>query len=228
MDNQTEEIAIKSKKIKKIINDGEKDLIILDDISFSLKQGKSLAILGPSGCGKSTLLGIIAGLDLPTSGSVFWFNEEISELNEEERAFRRNGELGFVFQSFQLINHLTALENVMLPLELAGYNNAKDIAIEFLDKVKLIDRIKHFPNTMSGGEQQRVALARAFSIKPKLLFVDEPTGSLDHKNGELIKNLLFELQTLNKTTLLIVTHDNDLAGRCNDQLNIISGKLVNQ
>ena len=228
MSTNNEEIAIRSKKITKVVNDGFKDLIILDEISFSLKHGKSLAILGPSGCGKSTLLGIIAGLDIPTTGSVFWFNEEISKLNEEERALRRNGKLGFVFQSFQLINHLTALENVMLPLELAGLNNAKDTAIEFLEKVKLIDRIKHFPSTMSGGEQQRVALARAFSVNPKLLFVDEPTGSLDHNNGGLIKDLLFDLQSFNKTTLLVVTHDNDLAFRCNDQLKIISGKLVNK
>ena len=183
--------ALKADNISKIINDGVHKLNILEKISLELRQASSLALLGPSGCGKSTLLGILAGLDLPTHGSVFWFGEDISCLNEEDRAKKRNGKLGFVFQSFQLVNHLTALENVMLPLELARVGEAREIATEYLIKVKLENRINHFPKTLSGGEQQRVALARAFSIKPIFLFADEPTGSLDNFNGMLVKDLLF-------------------------------------
>ena len=155
----------------------------------------------------------------------FWFGEDISCLNEEDRAKKRNGKLGFVFQSFQLVNHLTALENVMLPLELARVGEAREIATEYLIKVKLENRINHFPKTLSGGEQQRVALARAFSIKPIFLFADEPTGSLDNFNGMLVKDLLFELQESNGTTLVIVTHDSSLAGLCRKSVKMLAGRI---
>ncbi len=218
---------IEAKNISKTVPNGLESLSILSDINLSVDPGNSLAILGPSGCGKSTLLGILAGLDVPSSGDVIWSSRVISSLDEEQRADLRKGYLGFVFQSFQLLPHLNALENILLPLELIGKSGAKEVAIEMLKLVDLFDRAEHFPKTLSGGEQQRVALARAFAIKPKLLFADEPTGSLDHANGEIIKKLLFDFQRSSGTTLIIVTHDPILADMCNYQLYLRSGKVLN-
>lgn len=193
---------------------------------MSLEAGGSLAILGASGSGKSTLLGILAGLDTPTSGEVFWFGERIDQLAEDARAARRNGALGFVFQSFQLLGHLNALENVMLPLELAGAQDAVKRAADMLDQVGMGQRKSHFPKTLSGGEQQRVALARAFVTQPKLIFADEPTGSLDAANGELITELLFDLRARHGTTVVLVTHAAELAQRCDHVLRLAGGRTV--
>lgn len=193
---------------------------------MSLEAGGSLAILGASGSGKSTLLGILAGLDTPTSGEVFWFGERIDQLAEDARAARRNGALGFVFQSFQLLGHLNAIENVMLPLELAGAQDAAKRAADMLDQVGMGQRKTHFPKTLSGGEQQRVALARAFVTQPKLIFADEPTGSLDAANGELITELLFDLRARHGTTVVLVTHAAELAQRCDHILRLAGGRTV--
>lgn len=173
-----------------------------------------MAITGPSGSGKSTLLGLLAGLDVPSSGQIFLDNELFSELSEDDRAVRRGRTCAFVFQHFHLVNDLNAMENVMLPLELQGLRDARKQAEKWLDRVGLSHRMKHFPTTLSGGEQQRVALARAFSVKPRLLFADEPTGSLDHANGKQICDLLFDLNKDADTALVLVTHDEQLADRC--------------
>jgi len=219
-------IAIQANSITKTVTDSAGSLDILKNVSLSVEQGDSMAILGASGSGKSTLLGILAGLDTPTSGQVFWFGDQIDQLNEDQRAARRNGQLGFVFQSFQLLGHLNALENVMLPLELLGAPNAKAQATEMLAQVGMAGRLTHFPRTLSGGEQQRVALARAFVTKPRLLFADEPTGSLDAANGDLISNLLFDLQARHGTTVVLVTHAAELADRCRHVLKLAAGSTV--
>ena len=185
-----------------------------------------MAILGASGSGKSTLLGILAGLDIPSSGAVAWFGDRIDTLSEDDRAARRNGLLGFVFQSFQLLGHLNALENVMLPLELKGAASARQRATDMLAQVGMEKRLGHFPRTLSGGEQQRVALARAFVTEPRLLFADEPTGSLDAANGEVIADLLFDLQRRNRTTVILVTHAPELAERCDHILKLVAGRTV--
>ena len=225
MRNLTKSPFLEAKMINKVVESGSKPLYILSDINLTVDEGKSLAILGPSGCGKSTLLGILAGLDTPSSGDVLWRQKVVSSLNEEERATLRNGFLGFVFQSFHLLPHLNAIENVMLPLELAGINDAEKIAFEMIKSVDLLDRVEHFPKTLSGGEQQRVALARAFAVNPKLLLADEPTGSLDHANGEIVKDLLFDFQQSRGTTLIVVTHDQELAKMCDHRLQLKSGKV---
>jgi len=217
--------ALSVDSISKVVQSGQQKLEILHDISFKLECGKSMAVVGPSGCGKSTLLNIIAGLDVPTDGDVFWNGENISSLNEEKRADLRNGRLGFVFQDFHLIDHLTVLENVMLPLEITFGHGVKKIAKKQLEMVGLMDRINHMPKTLSGGEKQRVALARAFSTEPQFIFADEPTGSLDSANGTVIEELLFKLNETNKTTLVIVTHDKDLASRCDSKLKLRSGRM---
>lgn len=195
------------------------DLIILDDISFSIGQGCSVAITGTSGSGKTTLLSLLAGLDTPSSGNVQLLGHDISQLDEDQRASVRLGNVGFVYQSFHLMNHLTALENVMLPLELDRQldnkiNKPKELATEALKQVGLDQRLQHLPNQLSGGEQQRVALARAFVTQPKVLFADEPTGNLDHQTGKDIIELLFSLQQQYQTTLVLVTHNNKLADQC--------------
>lgn len=218
--------AIEAKHIVKTVTDSTGSIDILRDVSLSVDRGGSLAILGASGSGKSTLLGILAGLDTPTAGEVFWFGERIDWLPEDERARRRNGALGFVFQSFQLLGHLNALENVMLPLELSGASEPRRKAEELLDQVGMSARMSHFPKTLSGGEQQRVALARAFVTEPKLIFADEPTGSLDAANGERISNLLFELQARHGTTVILVTHAPELAARCQQVLRLAAGSTV--
>ncbi|MBU3724455.1 MAG: ATP-binding cassette domain-containing protein [Burkholderiaceae bacterium] len=218
--------AIEARHITKTVTDSTGSIDILRDVSLSVERGGSLAILGASGSGKSTLLGILAGLDTPTSGEVHWFGERIDQLGEDERARRRNGVLGFVFQSFQLLGHLNAVENVMLPLELSGASDPRRRAEDLLDQVGMSARISHFPKTLSGGEQQRVALARAFVTEPKLIFADEPTGSLDAANGEKISNLLFELQARHGTTVILVTHAADLAARCQQVLKLAAGSTV--
>ena len=218
--------AIEAKAISKTVHDSTGSIDILSDVSLSVEAGSSLAILGASGSGKSTLLGILAGLDTPSSGEVWWFGERIDQLAEDARAMRRNGVLGFVFQSFQLLGHLNALENVMLPLELTGAPDAKARAAAMLDQVGMSARAGHFPKTLSGGEQQRVALARAFVTEPRLIFADEPTGSLDAANGERISDLLFDLRARHGTTVVLVTHAPELAQRCDQVLRLAAGRTV--
>ncbi len=200
-------------------------LSILDDIDFTLMPRQSVAITGPSGSGKSTLLGLLAGLDVPTSGKVLLDGEAFSQLDEDGRAVRRGQLCAFVFQHFHLVNDLNALENVMLPLELKGINKPHQEAETWLERVGLSHRLTHFPSTLSGGEQQRVALARAFAVKPQLLFADEPTGSLDHANGKRVIEMLFELNQETGTALVLVTHDEQLAMRCERHLHLDQGRL---
>jgi len=207
-----------------ISSDGS--LTILHDICFDIVQGESIAITGASGSGKSTLLGLLAGLDLPSSGNVTLMGQDLNILNEDGRANLRAKHVSFVFQSFQLLSHLTALENVLLPAQMSGRKDAKNEAIAWLEKVGLEDRLNHFPKTLSGGEQQRVALARAFITKPDILFADEPTGSLDEASGERVIKLLFELNQASKSTLVLVTHDPALASRCQRQLHLQGGRLA--
>ena len=205
--------AIEVTHLGKQVADATGTLTILEDINFTVSAGQSVAITGASGSGKSTLLGLLAGLDLPTAGTVRLGGQSIFELDEDGRAAVRASMVGFVFQSFQLLPNLTALENVMLPLELAG-RDARDSAVAMLDQVGLAHRLDHYPSTLSGGEQQRVSLARAFVMHPALLFADEPTGSLDAVTGERIIDLMFDLHRAQHTTLVLVTHDLALAGRC--------------
>lgn len=200
-------------------------LTLLEQITFDVNAGESVAITGPSGSGKSTLLGLLAGLDVPGSGEILLQGQPFSHLDEDQRAARRGALCGFVFQSFHLVQDLTALENVMLPLELAGRQGARKQAREWLERVGLGARTGHFPSQLSGGEQQRVALARAFVMAPQLLFADEPTGSLDHANGERIANLLFDMNRAAGTALVLVTHDPALAARCDRQLQLEAGRL---
>lgn len=200
-------------------------LTILDDITFCLRAGKSLAITGASGSGKSTLLGLLAGLDTPTSGQVNLLGQSLFALDEDGRAALRAKSIGFVFQSFHLLPNLNALENVMLPLELAG-RDAHATATSLLQQVGLGDRLDHFPATLSGGEQQRVSLARAFAQQPSVLFADEPTGSLDEVTGAKVIDLMFEFQRKHQTTLVLVTHDPQLAARCDRQFVMQGGQLV--
>ncbi len=201
------------------------ELEILRDISFAVGQGEAVAVVGASGSGKSTLLGLLAGLDTPTRGSVWVAGEDFFALDEDARAALRGRLMGFVFQSFQLLPALTALENVMLPLELANAATARDEALEWLDRVGLAKRVKHYPKHLSGGEQQRVALARAFAGRPALLLADEPTGNLDATTGAAIIELMFRLNAEQGTTLVLVTHDDALAGRCGRQLRLAAGRL---
>ncbi|NRF68734.1 ABC transporter ATP-binding protein [Aquincola sp. S2] len=209
------------------VTDSTGTLTILHDIDFTLRPRESTAIVGASGSGKSTLLAIIAGLDLPTAGTVRLAGTDLFTLDEDARAALRARQLGFVFQSFQLLGHLSALENVMLPLELLGRNDARAKASEMLKRVGLGERLAHYPRTLSGGEQQRVALARAFVVEPAVLLADEPTGSLDFATGERVMELMFEMNRESGTTLVLVTHDSGIAGRCDRQLHIEAGRLVN-
>jgi len=201
-------------------------LNILSSIDLLIKSGESIAIVGESGSGKSTLISLLAGLDTPSSGSIHLNGKLLTAMNEDGRADMRNELIGFVFQSFQLLHGLTALENVMLPLELRGDKNAKALASALLHRVGLSHRLSHTPKQLSGGEQQRVALARAFVTRPAILFADEPTGNLDSKTGATIINLLFELNKENKTTLILVTHDHTLAVRCQRTIKLDSGHMV--
>ncbi len=209
------------------VTDSTGTLTILHDIDFTLRPRESTAIVGASGSGKSTLLAIIAGLDLPTQGTVRLAGTDLFALDEDARAATRARQLGFVFQSFQLLGHLSALENVMLPLELLGRGDARSKAAEMLRRVGLGERLNHYPRTLSGGEQQRVALARAFVVEPAVLLADEPTGSLDFATGEKVMELMFEMNRETGTTLVLVTHDRTIAARCDRQLHIEAGRLIN-
>lgn len=209
----------------KQVRNSEIQLTILQDINLDVNAGEAVSIVGASGSGKSTLLGLLAGLDTPTSGKVYLNGEDIFLLNEDERAELRGSMLGFVFQSFQLLPMLTAVENVMLPLELAGANNAHTVALELLERVGLDMRLKHYPKQLSGGEQQRVAIARAYVTSPKLLLADEPTGNLDVATGAQIIDLMFELNRERGATLILVTHDEAISSRCTRQIHLVGGKL---
>jgi putative ABC transport system ATP-binding protein len=213
-------------RLGKTVDNGGEPLTILQDISFSVMPGETMAIVGASGSGKSTLLGLLAGLDVPTSGEIRLDGIALAALDEDARARQRGKLLGFVFQSFQLLPSLTALENVMLPLELAGSKASTVTARDWLKRVGLEHRLKHYPKHLSGGEQQRVALARAFAPSPRLVLADEPTGNLDAATGQQIIDLMFELNTKQGTTLILVTHDEAIAARCGRTLRIHSGRLA--
>jgi putative ABC transport system ATP-binding protein len=212
--------------LRKTYTSGSKNLTVLDAISFSIEAGDTFAIVGPSGSGKTTLLGLCAGLDRSDEGTIRLCGEELGTLNEDERALLRNQKVGFIFQDFQLLSTLTALENVSVPMELQGAPHAAKTAMALLEKVGLGDRHDHYPTQLSGGEQQRVALARAFSNAPDILFADEPTGNLDEETGEKVIKLLFDLNKEMGTTLVIVTHDLDLAHRNNHVLRLKGGKII--
>ncbi|WP_058442658.1 ABC transporter ATP-binding protein [Legionella brunensis] len=218
--------VIRLDKINFIVKSGSYDLVILKEISFAIKKGETVAITGASGSGKTSLLNIMAGLDIPTSGKIFYGEQEISRLDEDERAKLRAKRVGFIFQSFQLLPNLTARENVMLPLEINHYEDAYTVANYWIDKVGLKERAQHYPLQLSGGEQQRVAIARAFAIEPDILFADEPTGNLDKKTGHIVAELLFNLNAQHKTTLVIVTHDENLANRCQFHWRLDDGRLL--
>ena len=219
-------MIIKTRNLTKKVSSAEGELIILNDINLELEKEKSLAVVGPSGSGKSTLLGLLAGLDSPTSGEVFLNNRPLHELNEDQRAKVRKENVAFVFQSFELLPGLTALENVMLPSELNRDKDAETRASEYLTRVGLGKRLKHYPRQLSGGEQQRVAIARAFACKAKVLFVDEPTGNLDNKTGTKISELLFEVNEESSNALVVVTHDTNLASKCDNQIELSEGSIA--
>ncbi len=212
--------------LSKIYRSGSKELRVLDDISFSVSAGETLAIVGPSGSGKTTLLGLCAGLDTPDEGTIELCGADLSSLNEDERALLRNREVGFIFQNFQLLPTLTALENVVVPLELRGIKEPAKIGMELLDKVGLKDRFHHYPSQLSGGEQQRVAMARSYSGKPSILFADEPTGNLDQETGDRVVELLFDLNKDANTTLVIVSHDMELAQKTQRIIGLKGGKII--
>jgi putative ABC transport system ATP-binding protein len=216
---------IKTSQLIKRVSTAESELEILRGIDLEIKRGETAAIVGASGSGKSTLLGLLAGLDAPSSGDITLDGTNIVNLDEDERATLRSEKVGFVFQNFQLLPALTALENVMLPLELAGIDNAGEKSEEFLSRVGLAERFHHYPRTLSGGEQQRVAIARAFASQPVILFADEPTGNLDTTTGATVVELLFGLNKEEGTTLVLVTHDNTLADRCQRKFTMTAGHL---
>ncbi len=217
---------LKISGLQKTYTSGSKELTVLQHINFEVEKGQTFSIIGPSGSGKTTLLGLCAGLDQPTAGTVELCGHDLSTLNEDERAALRNKEVGFIFQNFQLLPTLTAIENVSVPLELQGDKNASKRAKELLEQVGLADRIDHYPSQLSGGEQQRVALARAFVNKPSILFADEPTGNLDEETGEKVIKLLFELNKSAGTTLVIISHDLDLANRTQQILRLKGGQIL--
>jgi len=212
--------------LEKTYTSGNKQLTVLHDISFDVEQGQIFSIVGPSGSGKTTLLGLCAGLDQANGGTVELCGHDLAALNEDERAQLRNKNVGFIFQNFQLLPTLTALENVSVPLELQGDKNATQVSLDLLEKVGLGSRVHHYPSQLSGGEQQRVALARAFANKPEILFADEPTGNLDEETGEKVIQLLFELNAEHGTTLVIITHDLELANRTQHILKLKGGKII--
>jgi len=217
---------LKAQELSKSYKNGGHALTVLDNISFSIEEKLTVSIVGPSGSGKTTLLGLCAGLDRPTSGNVELNNIKLNDLNEDERARVRNQYVGFIFQNFQLMPTLTALENVMVPLELRGEKNIRPIAMALLDKVGLSDRISHYPVQLSGGEQQRVSLARAFSNNPRILFADEPTGNLDTDTSNKVTKLLFDLNQEAGTTLIIVTHNAELAANTKRTIRLKGGWIV--
>ncbi|WP_137167508.1 ABC transporter ATP-binding protein [Salinimonas lutimaris] len=216
---------IKTSQLTKTVSTNEGPLEILKPISFEVKQGQTVAIVGASGSGKSTLLGLLAGLDQVTEGEIFLDGEPLHSMDEEQRAQLRGEKIGFIFQSFMLVQSLTAIENVMLPAEIAGLENARQKARAVLEQVGLGHRANHYPNQLSGGEQQRVAIARAFIGEPRILFADEPTGNLDAANSDKIEKLLFKMNKDLGTTLVLVTHDDELALRCDRQLTMQAGEL---
>jgi putative ABC transport system ATP-binding protein len=218
--------VLKAEGLTKQVTSPEGRLTILDDVTIAIPAGQTAAIIGASGAGKSTLLALLAGLDEPTGGKVWLNNVELTALDEDGRAQVRAKHVGFVFQSFHLIPSLTALENVMLPLELAGERNARQAATDVLQKIGLGPRVGHYPRQLSGGEQQRVAIARAFVTRPAILFADEPTGNLDAATGERIIQLLFELNRETRATLVLVTHDNAIANRCERIIRLDAGQVV--
>ncbi len=213
-------------EVSKIYKSGSRELTVLDKVSFSVEAGSTMSIIGPSGSGKTTLLGLCAGLDRASSGSVSLQNTHLENLNEDQLAAIRNKYVGFIFQNFQLMPTLTAVENVMVPLELRGEKKARARSMELLDKVGLADRSHHYPAQLSGGEQQRVSIARAFSNKPLILFADEPTGNLDAETGAIIERLIFDLNTEAGTTLILVTHNAELAGKTQRIVQLKGGKVV--
>ncbi len=226
MNNNSKKTILSARGIGKTVKSGESDLVILREIELSVTAGDAVAVVGASGSGKSTLLAILAGLDTPTVGTVAVDGADLSGLDEDARAELRGRLVGFVFQSFQLLPSLSALENVMLPLELAGRADAEAESREILVRVGLGERLSHYPKHLSGGEQQRVALARAFSVRPKLLFADEPTGSLDAAAGNGVIDLIFELNRSYGTTLVMVTHDEHLAQRCGRIVRLVAGQIA--
>ena len=217
---------IETRDLVKSVDTSEGVLTILKGVSLKFEVGEAVAIVGASGSGKSTLLGLMAGLDISSSGEIILDGHELSSLDEEERAILRGQLVGFVFQSFQLLPSLTALENVMLPIELKGDAAAREKAVDLLDRVGLTERWHHYPNQLSGGEQQRIAIARAFATEARILFADEPTGNLDTATGAKIVDLLFDLNKAFSTTLVLVTHDERLAARCDRQVRLVAGEVV--
>ena len=220
------EIILNVQNVSKTYQSIGRTLTVLDNIHFSVESGSTMSIVGPSGSGKTTLLGLCAGLDQSSSGSILLHKIKLDDLNEDQRALVRNQYVGFIFQNFQLMPTLTALENVMVPLELRGQRNIKPIAMDLLEKVGLADRAHHYPAQLSGGEQQRVSLARAFSNKPRILFADEPTGSLDAETSEKVIELIFNLNKEAGTTLILVTHDNELAAKTQRIIRLKGGMIV--
>jgi putative ABC transport system ATP-binding protein len=221
----TDSSLLRAAALTKTVSTADHSLTIVNDVSLSVAKGETVAIVGASGSGKTTLLGLLAGLDRPTSGEIFWGNEALSSKNEDQLAAGRAQRIGFIFQSFQLLPALTALENVALPLELAGARDAEARASEWLGKVGLGSRVNHMPRQLSGGEQQRVAIARAFVTSPELVFADEPTGNLDSKTGADVVNLMFALNAQAGTTLVLVTHDLQLAARCARTIKLADGRV---
>jgi putative ABC transport system ATP-binding protein len=222
-----DDYLLRAEALTKKVSSPEGELTILDDVTLRIPRGETAAIVGPSGAGKSTLLALLAGLDEPSAGQVWLNGEELTALDEDGRAALRNREVGFVFQSFHLLPSLTAVENVMLPLELSGASGARERAVGALTDVGLDKRLRHYPRQLSGGEKQRVAIARAFVTGPSLLFADEPTGNLDNVTGARILKLLFDLNAADGTTLVLVTHDLDAAARCNRTIELAAGRVVN-
>ena len=219
-------MIIEARNLSKKVIFNDQEIVILDDINLKVSAASSLAVIGPSGSGKSTLLGILAGLDSPSSGEIYINQKPLHNLSEEARSKIRKDSVAFVFQNFELLAGLNALENVMLPLELKDKKNARDIAETYLKKVGMQNRLMHYPQQLSGGEQQRVAIARAFACEADVLFCDEPTGNLDSSNSELIANLIFDSFLESSSALIIVTHDISLANRCDQQIEIIDGKVL--
>ena len=220
--NNSDDILVKFSNVTKQYG----NLVVLDKLNLEIKKNEMVSIIGPSGSGKTTLLGMMAGLDSPSHGEIFLAHQDLTTLNEEGRAELRKHQLSFIFQNFQLLPSLTALENIMLPLEVKGKNDASDVAKTYLSHVGLGERGHHYPNQLSGGEQQRVAIARAFAAQAPILFADEPTGNLDTETGHHIIELLFELNQQHQTTLVLVTHDLELAKRCQRRLSLTAGKLT--
>jgi len=218
-------MIIEARNLSKKVIFNDQEIVILDDINLEVSASSSLAVIGPSGSGKSTLLGILAGLDSPSSGEIFINQKPLHNLSEDSRAKIRKDAVAFVFQNFELLAGLNALENVMLPIELKGKKNARDIAETYLEKVGMQNRLTHYPQQLSGGEQQRVAIARAFACEADVLFCDEPTGNLDSSNSELIANLIFDTFIESSSALVIVTHDISLADRCDQKIELVDGKI---